>query len=92
MDLSKFLERQRLDDAPEPTLSLKPNIDEDDVDHSLDHIGTIEKAGTVSRKGRLQQIEWDASLEEMRREKAEAEAHRGQRVRLGTGGGPCSLN
>ena len=78
MDLSKFLERQRLEDAPESSLSLKPAVDEDDVDYSLAHIGTGDKLEAASRKGRVQQIEWDASLEEMRREKAESEAHRGQ--------------
>ncbi|KZV72293.1 hypothetical protein PENSPDRAFT_649877 [Peniophora sp. CONT] len=84
VDLSKFLERQRLEDAPEPILAPTSPVDEDDVDHSLAHIGTGEKADATSRKGKVQQIEWDASLEQMRREKAEAEANRDLKSRFRT--------
>ncbi|VDB95395.1 unnamed protein product [Peniophora sp. CBMAI 1063] len=84
VDLSKFLERQRLEDAPETILSPKSDVDDDDVDHSLAHIGTGERLDAISRKGRVQQIEWDASLEEMRREKAEAEATRDLKNRFRT--------
>jgi len=82
VDLSKFLERQRLEDAQEPVFDLKrddheaDDDDDDDVDHSFDHIAPKPKSGPDSRKGKVQQIEWDDSLVAMRREKAVAEAHR----------------
>ncbi|KAI0060054.1 hypothetical protein BV25DRAFT_1807980, partial [Artomyces pyxidatus] len=74
VDLSKFLERQRLDDAPGPSIA-PPPVDEDDVDHSLTHISSKAKAEVPNKKGKVQQIEWDEQLEEMTREKAVAEAH-----------------
>ncbi|KAI0056905.1 hypothetical protein BV25DRAFT_1909692 [Artomyces pyxidatus] len=74
VDLSKFLERQRLDDAPGPSIA-PPPVDEDDVDHSLARISSKGKAEAPNRKGKVQQIEWDDQLEEMTREKAVAEAH-----------------
>ena len=63
---------------PGPSTS-KPDEDEDDdVDKSLAHIGSHAKSDLPSKKGRVQQIEWDAELEEMSREKAAAEATRGK--------------
>ncbi|KAI0033046.1 hypothetical protein K488DRAFT_48568 [Vararia minispora EC-137] len=75
VDLTAFLERQRLADAPEPTFSPEQDDDED-VDHSLVHITSRTRPEAPSRKGKVQQIEWDETLEQMSREKAVAEAHR----------------
>ncbi|KAI0729145.1 hypothetical protein C8Q72DRAFT_993575 [Fomitopsis betulina] len=73
VDLSSFLERQRLSDHES---SAPPPPDEDpEIDASVASIlpGT---QGHVpqSKKGKVQQIEWDQSLEAMSREKAAAEA------------------
>ena len=57
---------------------MSPALDDDeDVDKSLAHIGNGARALAQSKKGRVQQIEWDAELEEMSREKAAADATRG---------------
>lgn len=72
VDLSAFLERQRLSAQPSSAL-LHPDEDED-VDHSLAHVTPTTQTTAPSKKGKVQQVEWDASLEEMRREKAAAEA------------------
>ncbi|EED83644.1 predicted protein [Postia placenta Mad-698-R] len=71
IDLSSFLERQRL--SAQPSALLSPDEDED-VDHSLAHVVPATQTTVPSKKGKVQQVEWDASLEEMRREKAAAEA------------------
>lgn len=79
VDLSKFLERQRLDDNAGPTLKPPENqIDEDDVDQTLAHISGKGLADPHSHKGKVQQIEWDRELEAMSQEKAAAEASRGE--------------
>jgi hypothetical protein len=76
VDLSAFLERQRLEDAP--TLSLvPPTVDDDDVDHSLTHITSNPLHERQSKKGKMQEIEWDASLEEMQHDKNIAKAQSG---------------
>lgn len=78
MDLSNFLERQRLTDEKEP--SSRPELigqleDEDDVDHTLDHLmlSTRRQQG-AQKKGKIEALEWDNELESMAREKAAAEA------------------
>ena len=71
--MTKFLERQRLEDVPDVAAPLH-QIDDDDVDHSLDSIGLRKHETGPSMKGKVQQIEWDTTLQEMSREKAEAEA------------------
>ncbi len=73
VDLSAFLDRQRL--SPGSSSTPPPPDEEDDIDTTVAHIG---KAQTHSKKGRLQQIEWDEELENMSREKAAAEATRGE--------------
>lgn len=79
VDLSKFLERQRLDDNAGPTLKPPDNQpDDDDVDQTLAHISGKGVIHTSSRKGKVQQIEWDPELEAMSQEKAVAEANRGE--------------
>ncbi|KAI0702572.1 hypothetical protein C8Q76DRAFT_227354 [Earliella scabrosa] len=80
VDLSAFLERQRL--SPQPSSAPPPPDEDDDVDTSLAHIGSQPTTGSQSKKGRVQQIEWDAELEEMSREKAAAEATRDLKARF----------
>ncbi|CCM02271.1 uncharacterized protein FIBRA_04356 [Fibroporia radiculosa] len=76
VDLSSFLERQRLSEKPS---SVSPPSDEDeDVDASLAHLTPHSKHVPQSKKGKVQQVAWDSSLEEMRREKAAAEAKWGE--------------
>ncbi|KAI0944387.1 hypothetical protein AcW1_002115 [Taiwanofungus camphoratus] len=70
VDLSSFLERQRL--SPQPS-SAPPPPDED-VDTSLARLTPYQSRAAQSKKGKVQQIEWDAGLEELSREKAAAEA------------------
>lgn len=72
VDLSSFLERQRISEAG-PT-SLPPPDDDDDVDETLAHISTRNGTRGVSRKGKVEEIVWDEGLDELSREKASAEA------------------
>ncbi|KAJ3568205.1 hypothetical protein NP233_g5867 [Leucocoprinus birnbaumii] len=80
VDLSSFLERQRLADEEEPSLLSGPvgqPDDEDDVDHSLDHITSgpnQKRSRTIQSKGKTEMLEWNEELESMAREKAAAEA------------------
>ncbi|KAJ7776985.1 hypothetical protein DFH07DRAFT_798343 [Mycena maculata] len=74
VDLSSFLERQRISDAAGP--SLLPEMDaadDEDVDHSLAHISSGGPKPISSRKGKIAEIAWD-ELDELEREKAAAEA------------------
>ena len=48
--------------------------DDDDVDHSLAHITSNLLADRQSRKGKIQHIDWDASLEEMQHDNKIARA------------------
>jgi hypothetical protein len=80
--LSAFLARQRLQDAASPNPSSAPPPSEEelaDIDHSLAHIGTSMRAAdaAANKKGKAQVVEWDRDLEELRREKEEADAQRG---------------
>ncbi len=75
VDLSSFLERQRLSDAP--PVAVPPPENEDEIDHSLAHLISGMKHTESTKKGKLQQISWDDSLEELSQEKAAAEATRG---------------
>ncbi|OBZ74737.1 hypothetical protein A0H81_05279 [Grifola frondosa] len=72
VDLSAFLERQRL--SPGPSSAPPPPDEDEDIDTSLAHISARPQSSVQSKKGRVQQIEWDPGLEEMSREKAAAEA------------------
>ncbi|KAI8972540.1 hypothetical protein BD414DRAFT_517873 [Trametes punicea] len=74
VDLSSFLERQKL--SSEPSSALSPPDEDEDVDTSLVHITSHLKPQAQSKKGRVQQIEWNAELEELSREKAAADAAR----------------
>jgi len=51
--------------------------DDDDVDHSLAHITSNPLADRQLRKGKIQHIDWDASLEEMRHDNNIARAQSG---------------
>ena len=78
VDLSAFLARQRLEDSSRPLFSQPTNDKDDDVDPSLAHINPISCNKLPSRKGKVQQIEWDASLEEMEHNKNVAQARSGR--------------
>ncbi|KAH9856266.1 hypothetical protein C2E23DRAFT_882365 [Lenzites betulinus] len=80
VDLSAFLEKQRL--SPQPSSAPPPPDEDDDVDTSLAHISSQPKPAAQSKKGRVQQIEWDAELEELSREKAAADATRDLKARF----------
>ncbi|KAH9476722.1 hypothetical protein JR316_0010636 [Psilocybe cubensis] len=79
VDLSAFLEKQKISDDAGPLLSAieKKDYDDDDVDTSLAHITskpTYTASQAVSKKGKVEQIVWDEELDEMSREKKAAEA------------------
>ncbi|EGN92604.1 hypothetical protein SERLA73DRAFT_190779 [Serpula lacrymans var. lacrymans S7.3] len=82
VDLSAFLERQKLSDDSGPSTVSPPVDDDDDIDHSLDHISSHRQPVSQSKKGRVQTLEWDEALEEMSREKAAAEATRDLKTRF----------
>ncbi|KAF8656123.1 hypothetical protein AX16_002761 [Volvariella volvacea WC 439] len=93
VDLSNFLERQRISEGPSPSLDVaapkKEDIDDDDIDHTLDHIlpgSSSNRRNEVLRaqKGRVTQIEWDEELEVLSREKAAADATRDLKARFKT--------
>lgn len=79
MDLSRFLEKQRVTDAPDSLLDADHD-DDDDVDTSLAHITshTSRRTTAPSRKGKVEQVEWDEQLEFISRAKATAEATWGE--------------
>lgn len=51
--------------------------DDEDVDESLAYLGQKNNASSKNRKGNMQTIEWDESLEELRKDKESADANRG---------------
>jgi len=83
IDLSAFLEKQRLSDSgPVLSLTLETRDDDDEIDHSLAHITSRQQLPSQSKKGRVQTIEWDETLEQMSREKAAAEANQDLKERF----------
>ncbi|KAG8215496.1 hypothetical protein J3R82DRAFT_9129 [Butyriboletus roseoflavus] len=83
VDLSASLEKQRRSDVDSAFGALDAREeDEDEIDHSLAHITSQRQPALQSKKGRVQTIEWDESLERMRREKAVAEANRDLKERF----------
>ena len=78
VDLSAFLARQRLEDPSSPLFSQSTNDKDDNVDPSLAHINPNSCNKLPSKKGKVQQIEWDASLEEMEHNKNVAQARSGK--------------
>ena len=80
MDLSAFLERQRISESG-PSVLPTDDVDQDDVDHTLAHISS-DTPSSGPQKGKVMQIEWDNELDQMIRDKASAEAAWGERVTL----------
>jgi hypothetical protein len=76
VDLRAFLKRQRVDDPPGLPI-VSATVDDDDVDYSLAHMTSNPLAERQSRKGKIQHVDWDASLEEMQRDKNIARAQSG---------------
>ena len=78
VDITTLLERQKLDEASGPVYE-KP-VDDDDVDHTIAPTigsGRHIHSDPALRKGKIQTVEWDEELEELKREKAAFEATRG---------------
>lgn len=76
IDLSAFLAKQQLKDDESPKPSLHMDADEEDIDHALSSLSL--SSGTAKpRKNNTQTIQWDASMEELKKEKEAAEAVRG---------------
>ena len=80
VDLTNFLERQRLaDDTDLPIIpgASKDNKDDEDVDTTLAHISSYPSRSNpqaTSKKGKLEQIIWDEEIDRMNRDKKAAEA------------------
>ncbi|KAF5329270.1 hypothetical protein D9619_009309 [Psilocybe cf. subviscida] len=79
VDLSEFLDKQKISDAAGPTerIAEQKDYDEDDVDTSLAHITSGDGRNHLqasSKKGKIAQIAWDDELDDMSREKNAAEA------------------
>ena len=62
--------------------SQSTNDKDDDVDPLLAHINPNSCNKLPSRKGKVQQIEWDASLEEMEHNKNVAQARSGKLFKM----------
>jgi hypothetical protein len=71
VDLSTFLERQRLTIQEDYT---SHDEQDDDVDHTLSNLPSASSSTPSARKNKTQTIEWDASMEDLKREKEAAEA------------------
>uniref|UniRef100_A0A0W0FP34 Uncharacterized protein n=1 Tax=Moniliophthora roreri TaxID=221103 RepID=A0A0W0FP34_MONRR len=85
VDLSAFLEKQRLNEDIGPSAPReKDDEGDDDVDHSLDYLNTFQPKSDVaaSRKGKVQEIQWDNELDELMREKNSADAARDLKSRF----------
>ncbi|KIM42071.1 hypothetical protein M413DRAFT_445237 [Hebeloma cylindrosporum] len=79
VDLSAFLEKQRISDDIGPSIRIAEakDYDDDDVDTSLANITSKSlgnPAQAASKKGKVEQIVWDEELDTMNREKKAAEA------------------
>jgi len=85
VDLSAFLERQRMEDPPGVPL-VSATADDDQVDHSLAHITSNPLADRQSRKGKIQHVDWDASLEKMQHDNNIARAQSDLKERLRASG------
>ncbi|KAG6872301.1 hypothetical protein C0995_011111 [Termitomyces sp. Mi166 len=73
VDLSTFLEKQRIADTG-PSIASVDLTDDEDVDTSLAHIASKSRVTAPTKKGKMEKIEWNEELESMSREKASAEA------------------
>ena len=65
-----------MEDPPRSHL-VPATADDDDVDHTLAHITSNSLTDHQSRKGKIQHIDWDASLEEMQLDNNIARAQSG---------------
>jgi hypothetical protein len=75
VDLSAFLERQRLDDpATLDATAKEEDPDDNDVDLTLKSL----TARNPGKKGQVHQIEWDKEMDQLQRDKISAEAARGE--------------
>ncbi|KAF8580248.1 hypothetical protein K439DRAFT_1662863 [Ramaria rubella] len=73
VDLTIFLAKQRLTDQE----SRKPYVEigiDDGIDHSLSNFHFTSSSAPNPRKNKTEIIEWDASMDELKREKNAAEA------------------
>ncbi|KAF8439996.1 hypothetical protein L210DRAFT_803694, partial [Boletus edulis BED1] len=82
VDLSGFLEKQRVSESTPALDAREEDEDEDEIDTSLAHITSQRQPAVSSKKGRVKTIEWDDALEQMRREKVAAEASRDLKERF----------
>ncbi|KIJ27045.1 hypothetical protein M422DRAFT_271803 [Sphaerobolus stellatus SS14] len=74
VDLSDFLARQRLGDSSS-LAHPKQEDDDDDVDHTLAAVTSAPSSAPAKpHKNQVHTVEWDASLDELKREKESAEA------------------
>ena len=73
VDLSIFLERQRLTDQDD-RISYKEEEFDDGIDHSLSNLPLASSSGSKTRKNKTQTIQWDASMDQLKQEKEAAEA------------------
>ena len=73
------MDRQRLvdDDAPLQTAKSKEPEDDEDIDHSLAHISATHVGLPAKMKGKVEQVDWTPELDQMTRDKANAEANWG---------------
>ena len=78
VDLSAFLARQKLSSNER---IIAEAAGKEEVDHTLAHLTSNLQPNRQPKKGQVQPITWDNELEEMRREKAIAEANWGTYVR-----------
>lgn len=82
IDLSSFLERQRLTDLAPSLLDAEAAIPEDDIDKSLSHLRRGAHSQVHSRGKSVLRAEPQGgdSYEEMARDRAKADAAAGERV------------
>ncbi|KAF5390571.1 hypothetical protein D9757_002730 [Collybiopsis confluens] len=72
VDLTAFLEKQKSRKPP------SPSSPEDDIDHTLDDLVSKQ----TNLKGKVRELEWDQSLEDLLREKESADANRALKSRF----------
>ena len=79
VDLSNFLERQRLteDDLPPIPGAIKDDDDDEDVDTTVPRMYPSHDQA-MSKKGKVKQIIWDEELDKMEQDKKAAEAAWGE--------------
>ncbi|KAG8941409.1 hypothetical protein FRC04_004202 [Tulasnella sp. 424] len=77
IDLSKFLEKQRLaPDDDNGVLSSRRGADDDDIDHSLDNLLDPSVRRNADGRKHIETVEWTQEMEAMAQEKSQADAAR----------------